>query len=227
MVAKTTTTRGWSQEVPEADNWGQDDGNRKADCGGQQRRNAEPNGQPEEQAASEQSQLPTGTGPEWTRFRSHIAIDRLHQTKLPDNHPGGPRARSAAVIMSARQRRHSLSGTHGLTVDPVTELRADHPRSGQVDTATEQTLELVLDAGQAEVADGRVELGDEVQVAIGPGLVARDGTDDQEQTDAEPAKVVTVGSEELDGFSSAHAGIVGRARFGWKHQPPGALHREV
>jgi hypothetical protein len=117
------------------------------------------------------------------------------------------------------QTRRNVSsirvGTHGLTVDPVTEFRADHSRRGQVDAAAKETLELVLDPGKTEVADRVVELGDEVDVAVGPGMIARDGAEDEERVDTEPAKVVPVGSEELDGIGTAHGRIVGPGVREW------------
>ncbi len=95
-------------------------------------------------------------------------------------------------------------------------LGSDHAWGRKVHAAAKKPLELVLDAGKAEIADGRVELGDEVEVAVGPGLVARDGADDQERGDAEPPEVIPVGGEELDGFSSAHASIVWLGSNEWK-----------
>jgi len=50
----------------------------------------------------------------------------------------------------------------------------------------------MLDPGKAEIADGAVELGDEVEIAVGPGLVARDGAKDEERADAEPPEVIPV-----------------------------------
>ena len=68
----------------------------------------------------------------------------------------------------------------------------------------------MLDAGQAEVADRPVELGDEVEVAVGPGFVASHGAEDQERADAEPPEVVPVGGEEVDGLVASHGEMVGR-----------------
>lgn len=110
----------------------------------------------------------------------------------------------------------ALGGSHGLAEDAVPLLRPDHAGSRQVDAAAEKPLELVLDADQAEVADRPVEFGDEVEVTIGPGLVAGDRAEDEERADAKPPEVVHVGGEELDGFSAAHVRTVEPGRPVWK-----------
>ena len=105
----------------------------------------------------------------------------------------------------------------------------------QVDAAAEESLELVLDPGKTEVADGVVELGDEVDVAVRLALVARDGAEDEERADTEPAKVVPVGGEERDGIGTAHGRIVspgarerkqgGRRARGRDLRDPGSVFR--
>ena len=85
---------------------------------------------------------------------------------------------------SAEAARHYLGRTHGLAEDAVSVLRSDHAGRRQVDAAAEEPLKLVLDAGEAKVADWSVELGDEVNIAVGPGLVAGDRAEDEERADA-------------------------------------------
>ncbi len=78
----------------------------------------------------------------------------------------------------------------------------------------------MLDPGKTEVADRVVELGDEVEVAVGLGLIAGDGTEEEERADSEPAKVVPVGGEELDGIGTTHDRIVGPGAREWKQGWP-------
>jgi hypothetical protein len=115
--------------------------------------------------------------------------------------------------------RHSLGGTHGLAVDVVSELAADHAGCRKVDPAPQEPLELMLDPGEAEVADWPVELRDEVEVAVGTRFVASNGAEDEERADAQPPKVVPVGGEELDGISAAHGWIVEPGERVWKPEP--------
>jgi len=52
-----------------------------------------------------------------------------------------------------------------------------------------------LDASETQVADGPVELGDEIEVAVRPSLVARYGAEYEERADPKSPEVVPVGSE--------------------------------
>src|SRR5260221_5007671 len=125
-------------------------------------------------------------------------------------------ARSAASRMSATRTRHSLGGTHSLTEDPLAMLLPDHPRGRQVDAAPEQLFELKLHVHEADVPDGLVELGNEVDVAVGPRLVARDRAEDQERADPEPAQILAMSAEKFDGFDATHRWIISSGPRGWK-----------
>lgn len=121
--------------------------------------------------------------------------------------------------------RHSLGGTDGLREDPVLELLPDHPTCGQVDAPAQEPLELMLHSSQTKVADGPVEVRDQVDVAVRPRLVSSDGTEYQDGRDAEPPDLVAVGSEELQDVGTSHADIlgpgvvsVGRGTIGWGAQ---------
>ena len=75
--------------------------------------------------------------------------------------------------MSSRRSLHSLGGTDGLSKDPVAELTLDGAGHHEVHLAPEELLQAQLQADEVEQPDrSAVELDEEVDVALRPGVVA-------------------------------------------------------
>lgn len=113
------------------------------------------------------------------------------------------------------RRGQSLSGgTHGLREDAVAELGAQPAAGDEVHLAAEEGFESLLDVEELEEAYGCLELDEEVHVAPGPSLVARDGAEDGEGAHAHGAQLRLVAGDDLEYLGPAHEGIIGRAGGG-------------
>ena len=82
-------------------------------------------------------------------------------------------ARLAAATTSFARMRQSLSGTHGLCENAISEFPSNHPWSRKIDPTPEELLELTLHTGQLKISNRVIELGDEVHVAIWSRIIPR------------------------------------------------------
>src|SRR5690348_16250096 len=82
--------------------------------------------------------------------------------------------RSTALRVSWTRSRQSLRGTDSLREDDVAQLAAQAARGREIDSHAEDFLQAMLNPEQVEVSDGLGELGEQVDVAVGPRLVASD-----------------------------------------------------
>lgn len=117
------------------------------------------------------------------------------------------------------RRRQSLGGTERLREDPVPQLALHGVAHDQVDAAAEDLLEPALNTEEVEQADGLVEVDEEVDVAGGAGLAARDRAEEVERTDAQRRELWMRRSKSLDGLPTGHVAILGLPTDG-SQQPP-------
>src|SRR6185369_17890118 len=92
--------------------------------------------------------------------------------------------------------------------DVVAELRTEPAVGDEVDLAPEQRLQPLLHLEQVKVSDGAVELDEQVHVATGASLVARNGAEDRERRDAERLQLPDVGGDDLQGSLASHTTII-------------------
>jgi hypothetical protein len=92
---------------------------------------------------------------------------------------------------------------HDLAPDAV----AQAVPGSEVDTTAQDLLQPVLEADEIEQTDGSLELGEQVHVAVGPGLSPRDGAEQIERANAE------IADQRLPvrGYEPSHIGSVERS----------------
>lgn len=78
------------------------------------------------------------------------------------------------------RRRQSLGGTDRLGEDAVPQLALHRVAHDEVDLAAEDLLEPALHPEEVEQADRPVEVDEEVHVARGPGVAARNRAEEVE-----------------------------------------------
>ena len=83
------------------------------------------------------------------------------------------------------RRRQSLGGTDRLGKDLLAQFRSKAALRDQVDLAAQERLEAILDLEEVEVADWRVEVDEQVDVASRGRLVARHGAEQRQAADSE------------------------------------------
>jgi len=104
------------------------------------------------------------------------------------------------------RRRQSLGGTDCLGKNLLAQLRSKAALRDQVDLAAQESLEAILDLEEVEVADRRVEVDEQVDIASWGRLVARHGAEQRQAPDSELAEFPDVLGDDLEDVGTPHEG---------------------